>query len=156
VAPHTRVLTFVLAVLVVLGAANGASGDPRFHGGRVYVANRACTGRSYRPASIVLACGDAGLYATAIRYRYYGGKKAQAAATLYTHSCIPNCAQSAFHPFPGTITFADVVRCEGTLYYSRARYHFINGAPYGGPASGSARIEPFGENFGRTCGPVLG
>jgi hypothetical protein len=105
---------------------------------------------------IVLACGDAGLYATNIRYRYYGGKTAQATAQLHTHSCVPDCAESAFHVFPGTLLLADVVRCEGVLFYSRARYSFTHGAPYGGPATGTANIEPFGEAFERICGPVLG
>jgi hypothetical protein len=78
---------------------------------------------------IVLACGDAGLYATNIRYRYYGGKTAQATVQLHTHSCVPGCAESAFHVFPGTLLLADVVQCEGVLFYSRARYSFTHGPP---------------------------
>jgi hypothetical protein len=64
--------------------------------------------------------------------------------------------QSPFHVFPGTITLADVVRCEGTLYYSRARYHFKYGGPYGEPSSGTANIEPFGEEGEPICGSTLG
>ena len=145
-------------VVMLLGAAMtpAARADPRFHGARVYVAWDACTGQRYRPSSIVLACGDAGLFATNIRYRHYGGKTAWATATLHTHSCVPNCAESAFHAFPGTIELHAVKRCEGTLYYSRARYHFDNGAPYGGPSTESANVEPFGEDYEHICGGVLG
>jgi hypothetical protein len=145
-----------IALLLQGVAPNSAGADPRFHGGRVYVAWHACTGQRYRPTTIVLACGDAGLWASNIRYKYYGGRTAFATATLQTHSCVPNCAQSSFHSFPGTILLHAVVRCEGVLFYSRATYRFVNGAPYGGPASGPSDIEPFGEEGEPICGPVLG
>jgi len=149
----------LLASVAVLLFAASVNADPRFHGGRVYVAS-GCSGRAYRPASIVLACGDGGLFATNIRYRFYGGATAAATVELHTHNCIPNCAESRFHAFPGTITLADVVRCEGTLFYSRARYRFTGGAPYGEQSSGTANIEPlFGENgsIGEIhCSTVLG
>ncbi len=151
---------FALAVSVAaLLSAASVHADPRFHGGRVYVAS-GCGGRAYRPASIVLACGDGGLFATEIRYRFYGGATAAASVELHTHNCIPNCAESRFHAFPGTITLADVVRCDGTLFYSRARYRFSGGAPYGERSSGRANIEPLlGENGstgGIHCSRVLG
>ncbi len=154
VVPTVVLLTTSVVVLLLAASVNA---DPRFHGGRVYVANEVCNGQSYRPTNIVLACGDGGLFATGIRYRYYGGGTAVATAELHTHSCIPNCAESQFHSFPGTIALADVVRCEGTLYYSRARYRFTGGAPYGGPASGTADIAPFGEDGTVIhCSAVLG
>jgi hypothetical protein len=157
---YLLVPTFVVfasvALLVLAGSVNA---DPRFHGGRVYVAS-ACQGHKYRPTSIILACGDGGLFATNIRYRSYGGKTAVATVELHTHDCVPNCAQSQFHAFPGTITLADVVRCEGTLYYSRARYRFTNGAPYGEDSSGVAEIEPLFDEEGMIgeihCSTVLG
>jgi len=151
--------TLALAIVATVALAVSANADPRFHGGRVYVAS-GCQGQAYRPKAIVLACGDGGLFATSIRYRFYGGKTAVATVELHTHSCIPNCAQSRFHAFPGTITLADVVRCEGTLFYSRARYRFTGGAPYGGASSGVADIEPlFGEDgsIGEIqCSSILG
>jgi hypothetical protein len=149
-------ITVLLALRAPLLAAASARADPRFHGGRVYVASRGCTGRQYRPKEIVLACGDGGLWATNITYHTYGGRTAFASVQLHAHSCIPDCAQSSFHAFSATILLADVVRCEGELYYSRARYHFLNGAAYGGPANATADIEPFGENGEPICSSVLG
>jgi hypothetical protein len=148
-----------IVALLLLSLPATASADPRFHGGRVYVAS-GCSGKSYRPVSIVLACGDGGLFATNIRYRYYGGATAQATVQLHTHNCIPDCAESQFHAFPGTITLADVVRCEGTLFYSRARYRFTDGGPFGEAAAGIANIEPlFGPegSIGEiACSSILG
>jgi hypothetical protein len=150
-----------LAIVSALGAllapaVPSAKSDPRFHGGRVYVAWDACTGRRYRPQAITFACGDGGLWATNIVYHTYGGKTATASVSLHTHDCIPNCAQSPYHAFSATIVLKDIARCEGTLYYSRAKWHFINGAPYGGPSSGPADIEPFGDEGEKICGPILG
>jgi hypothetical protein len=108
----------------------------------VYVAYEACTGRAYRPAKITLACGDGGLWATNISYGTYGGSVASATVELHAHNCVPNCAESAFHEFPGTLRLSGVVRCAGTLYYSLARFTFTGGAPYGEAASGFAPIGP--------------
>jgi hypothetical protein len=131
-----------VALLVVL-LADAAGAGPRFHGRRVYVASKACTGHTYRPRQIILACGDAGFYATGVAYRVYGDRTAVASAQLHVHNCVPNCAQSAFHAYPGKLTLLAVVRCsDGRLYYSRARYRFAGVNPYG-PSSGSANIEPF-------------
>lgn len=103
---------------------------------------------------MIFACADGGLIATNIRYKYYGGKTAFATATLHTHSCIPDCAESVFHAFPGTILLHAVARCEGVLYYTRALVRFTNGAPYGGPSASQRDIEPVGEE-GSICGRVL-
>ncbi len=152
-----RLATILLAIALLACLLPGlVSADARFHGGRVYVAWRACTGQRYRPSSIVFACGDGGLWATNIRYTRYGGRTAFARVELHAHSCIPNCAESAFHTFPGTVELHAVARCEGTLFYTRARYRFLNGSPYGGSASAQADIEPFGKDFKPICGPVLG
>jgi hypothetical protein len=142
------------ASCAAMPAATGADTGPH---GRVYVAYRGCQGKGYRPTSIVLACGDGGLYITGLRYSAYGGASAQAAGELHAHSCMPNCAQSRFQAFAGTITLKDVVRCGGTLYYSRARYTFTGGPPFPGePASGTAYIQPLGGGRAAKCSGVGG
>jgi hypothetical protein len=148
--------------LVLLGCAtlqplvDGAAADPRFHGGRVYVANENCSGRTYRPTSIVLACADGGLVATRIRFRSYGGARALGSAELRVHECIPDCAESrAYRTYTVSLTLRDVVRCEGTLFYSRVTYTFVGPQPPGwGPPR--ADIEPFGEDATPICSAVLG
>jgi hypothetical protein len=135
----------VVVVLVACTIAGATRADATPAGHRVYVANRACSGHAYRPQEIVLACGDAGFYATGLVYRSYGGSTATASGQLHTHNCIPNCARSKFHAYPGTLTLARVVRCtDGRLYYSRARYRFEHHNP-SGPSAGTADIEPFGR-----------
>ena len=143
-----------LASLGLLLAAGSAPADSQFHGSRVYVASEACSGRTYRPSRITIACGDGGFFATGIRYSHYGGRVASATAELNTHSCVPNCAQSAFHAFPGTIALLDVVRCDGALYYSEIRYSFTDGAPYGEDRTGRANIRPQYDTVRRVAVPV--
>jgi len=131
--------TLLLAIAVLLAASGMSSAAPR----RVYVAEDACGGHAYRPSKIVLACGDGGLFATGLSYSSYGTSTATATGQLHAHNCVPNCAESSFHAFPGTLTLSRIVRCsDGRLYYSRARYRFTRGNP-GGPASGTADIQPF-------------
>jgi hypothetical protein len=147
----------LVAVIAACSAVPAASGAGTGLRGRVYVASRGCQGRAYRPTSIVLACGDGGLYVTGLRYSAYGGASAQATGELHAHSCMPNCAESRFQAFAGTITLKDVVRCEGTLYYSRARYTFTSGPPFPGePASGTAYIQPVNGVKAPKCSAVGG
>lgn len=134
--------TLLLVAIAILVAVPGMSSAAT---PRVYVAEDSCGGHAYQPSKIVLACGDGGLFATGLSYSSYGGSTATAAGQLHAHACIPNCAESSFHAFPGTLTLSRVVRCsEGRLYYSRARYRFTHGNP-NGLATGTADIEPFGH-----------
>jgi hypothetical protein len=149
-----RVLSVALALstCALLATAFSTQADARSEAHRVYVAWQACEGRSYRPKEIILACGDGSLFATDIHYSFYGEKKAVASVELHTHNCLPNCAQSPFHAFPGTLTLDDVVRCGGVLYYSQARYRFTHGAPYGESSASPIDIEPLSKK----CSPVPG
>lgn len=146
-------LAAIVAALTLAGQVNA---DPRFHGGRVYVASDGCSGKRYRPTTIVLACADGGLLTTDIRYHFYGGATAVASAELRVHNCVPNCAESvSYREYSVTLTLADVVRCQGTLYYSRAHYRFVDGTPYGWVTT-TADIEPSGEDGVPICSTVLG
>jgi hypothetical protein len=91
-----------------------------FHGERVYIANQACAGHTYKPSRVTLACGDGNLYATGIAYSAYGQRVAVATATMHLNDCVPNCAIGRFHSYKGSLRFRDLVRCkDGLLYYSR-------------------------------------
>lgn len=127
-------LGVALLTLALLGCPSGAAGSRQ----RVFIAASGCTGHTYRPTRVTLACGDGNLYATAIVYRGYGGRTAPASATIHINNCLPDCAAGSFKVYRGTLSFSAIVRCaDGRLYYSRARYGFA--APHG---SGTADVEP--------------
>ena len=116
-----------------------------FHEERVYVANNGCQGQAWRPLAVTFACGDGNLFATGISYSRYGGKAAAATATFHLNDCLPYCAAGHFHTYSGNVTFRDIVRCRGVLFYSRAYYSFAGN-------SGWANISPFESE----CTGVLG
>ncbi len=140
-----------LAVGVLILAAS-ASADPRFHGGRVFVRGPGCTSATYRPSSIIFACADAGIYVTNIRYRFYGGRTATGTAVLHENNCVPDCAEGRFSVAPVAIRLADVVRCNGTLFYSRAYTRYTGHPPSGERSSLVEDIEPYEAK----CSSILG
>jgi hypothetical protein len=133
----------LVASLVALGiaATSGAGASSVARGasaGKVFIADKGCTGHAVEPSEVVIACADANLYVTGLQYSSYGGGTAKAAGTFHLNDCTPNCAAGTFHTHPGTITFSKVVLCsDGRRYYSRAKYRFK--AKYG---KGKADIEP--------------
>ena len=151
--PHMKTAAAAVLLLGLLILAASASADPRFHGGRVYVRGPGCNSETYRASSIIFFCGDAGVYVTNIRYSSYGGRTAVGTAVMHANNCIPFCGQGTFSSARVTIKLAAVVRCEGTLFYSRAYTHYIGPPPSGEPRSSVANIKPFGET---ECSSVLG
>lgn len=108
------------------GAAEGAGSAKQ----RVYIAAEGCGGHSYKPSRVILACADANLYITGLKYSSYGQASAKATGTIHLNDCAPDCAGGHFHTYRGSIRFFDVVKCsDGRSYFSRARYKFS--APHG-------------------------
>lgn len=134
----------VAGATAVASAAPGAAAATGSAARRapVYVASEGCRGHVRAPTSIILACADANLYATAVHFASggsarYGSLSADAAATIHENRCVPDCAAGTFLLAKGTLILRRIVRCaDGRLYYSRAAYSF--------PGSrGVAYIEPF-------------
>jgi len=145
-----------VAAVLVLGAvilSSSASADPRFHGDRVYVRGPGCNSTTYRASTIIFFCGDAGVWVTNIRYSSYGGRTATGTAVQHAKDCIPDCASGGISAARVTIRLADVVRCDGTLFYSRASTRYIGRPPSAQRASLVATISPFYES---SCSSILG
>lgn len=132
----TRLLAPALAILALAGGttaiafsqtpsqhvAQSASRSRRLIPG-VFVAARACTGHVRRPKKIVLACADAGLFASNISWRSYGGSVASGKALIHVNGCNPTCVEGHFHTFHSPIVLRRIVLCsDGRRYYSRARF----------------------------------
>lgn len=147
------VIAASLSLGVMLLAASAASADPRFHGGRVFVRGPGCESETYRASSIVFYCADAGVIVTNIRYSSYGGKAATGTALQHANNCDPFCARGTISTARVTIRLSDVVRCEGTLFYSRAVTRYIGPPPSGQPSTMTVSIRPYAET---SCSGVLG
>jgi hypothetical protein len=108
---------------------------------RIYVANFGCTGHSYKPQRITIACGDGNFYAAHLRYRSYGGPTAKAVGKLVQNDCVPSCVAGKFVSYPGAIKLSQVRACQGRLYYERIAWTFTGASP--DPARrGSIGIKP--------------
>lgn len=123
-AAGTAVVAAAVGSVALLAPAAGAH-DASAATAKVYVAAKGCTGRAYRPTKLILACADANLYVTGLKYSSYGGATATATGTIHVNECKPNCAAGMFRVYPGTIELGDLVRCsDGRTYYGKAKYDF--------------------------------
>lgn len=127
------------ATLVLASAAICSSSSARSSQAPVYVAAEGCRGHRYMPRRAILACADANLYVTGLRYSSYGSRQAKATGLFHLNDCTPDCAGGRFHKHGGEIRFFDVVACaDGHRYFARARYSFP-----GRGGKGTADVEPF-------------
>jgi hypothetical protein len=124
-----------LAPAAILSSSSAA--NPR---APVYVAAEGCQGHLYKPRKkVILACADANLYVTGLRYSSYGSREAKGSGVFHLNDCTPDCAGGRFHEHGGSIRFFDVVACaDGRRYFARARYSFP-----GRGGKGTADVAPF-------------
>jgi hypothetical protein len=79
-------LLLALCVVLALGASfSGASAS------RTFVSSN-CDNAAYKPSSVILACGDAGLAAVKLRWSSWTPSPAAGAGTGRAKVCEPNCA----------------------------------------------------------------
>jgi hypothetical protein len=73
-----------------------------------------CQGAPHaRPANVIFACGDGGVYASNLRWTNWGEQFATGVGTLSKNDCEPNCAQGHFHTSPVAVVVADGISRSG-------------------------------------------
>jgi len=114
------VLLMVGAVLAV--AAPNTSADVKV------VAECDENKRTKRPDAMIFACGDAGLQATDLSWKSWGGQRAKAKGTIIYKLCEPDCASGGVALRSGKVTLYGKTRCGRRLWvYQRARIKVWNG-----------------------------
>jgi len=99
-----------------------------------------CSDPSYRPRTIVVACGDGNFYVNRIHWRRWTDGGAYGVGIGHANDCQPYCAAGHFRAYPGL-----VVRLGGTRYcpdhddyeFTRLGYRFTHHSPPGLLRSGS-------------------
>ena len=82
-----------------------------------------------RPASIVVACGDANFYVDHIRWQSWGPTGARGTGIAHANDCKPYCAAGHFHTFAATVALSKVVQCvKGRQEFARIEW---NGRQHG-------------------------
>jgi hypothetical protein len=70
-----------------------------------------CTSSQVRPASIIIACADANIALTHLRWQRFGGVTAVADGSYSANDCMPNCAAGHFHSYAARVVLSKAQLC---------------------------------------------
>lgn len=120
------ILAAALACLAIGGVAASASAERTFFPSH-------CSNAKFKPKSIIVACGDAGLIVDGITYSHYGSKRAAGSGNSHTNTCMPDCASGTRVDRPATITLFRARRCKdnGKRQFTRLHFNYVGGPPPG-------------------------
>jgi len=90
-----------------------------------------CTREQYKPARIILSCGDAGIGLGKLKWSRWGHATATATGSYYENTCTPTCAAGHFVSRPVEVTLSKPKACPGRVHpaFRRATLTFPSGAP---------------------------
>lgn len=131
-----RRLTTIAIAGALAGAASAAvpaAADPGASASatRVLVISN-CNSAKFKPKSVVIACGDAGLIAKGLTWSKWTGKTAAGEGTGVIETCVPDCASGGTRSGPLELTLSKPTSCSsGVRIFSKVRYTWTNGAPTG-------------------------
>jgi hypothetical protein len=129
------IVLLALAIAVGAFAVAVAAAKPA---GRTYVTSD-CSGAAFKPHSIVLTCGDAGLVATKLQWPQWGTKEAHGAGLGKEKVCTPNCAAGKVAKAAMKVVLSKPVLCtqDGKRHFTKIHYKWIPAAPGEGPNQGT-------------------
>ena len=91
-----------------------------------------CTKSQIRPGTIVLACADANVSLTKLRWSSFGHATAEASGDYYENDCTPNCAAGKFHSYPVKVVLTSAKLCPDKFDdYQRGTVTFTGARPPG-------------------------
>jgi hypothetical protein len=118
-----RVLAAALVAVVLPAGGAIAAGHPS--------ALPDCLGKpKAKPASVVLACGDANFGLKRLHWIGWGEASAAATAVAYANDCTPYCAAGHFHDYRAVIVVDGAQRCGSRTAYLRVTVAFVGPTPY--------------------------
>jgi hypothetical protein len=93
-----------------------------------------CDAPSYRPRSIIIACGDGNFGLAHLRWRGWNRAVATARGKAYANDCVPYCAAGKFHQFRVRLRAYRPRRVgAGGYAYTRLRISYPGARPPGAP-----------------------
>lgn len=134
--PLIRLLPVLLiAALAALAAVPAAA---QTGAARTYVTSD-CNGAAFKPRSIVLTCGDAGLVATKLQWTNWGAKRAAGAGLGKEKVCMPDCAAGRVAKGAMKVVLSRPRLCsqDGKRHFTKIHYSWPGGAPGEGPKQGN-------------------
>jgi hypothetical protein len=123
------------AVATVLLSAGALAGGKRV----LLISN--CAKAKFKPANVILACGDASFGATGMSWSSWTRKTALGTGTGQVNDCKPNCAQGKPKTAPIQLQLSKPVRCSnGKRIFAKVRYTWTQNAPAHFPTTGAVPL----------------
>jgi hypothetical protein len=96
---------------------------------RTYAIN--CTREQYKPRTIILTCGDAGIWLGKLKWSHWSRTKAVGSGTFTWNNCQPTCAAGHNLSRPVNVTLSGPKRCPGRAHeaFGRGAFTFPDGGP---------------------------
>jgi hypothetical protein len=134
-----RAIPIAIAVLA-LGIA-GASGAATAAGAKRPLLISNCAKPKFKPANVILACGDASFGATGMSWTSWGRKAAVGTGTGQINDCNPDCAHGKPKTAPIELRLSKPVKCSnGKRIFAKVRYTWTQGAPQNFPTTGDVPL----------------
>lgn len=89
-----------------------------------------CLDQAVAPASVVLACADAGAITQELTWTSWGQPEATATGVLSVKTCQPSCAEGSREEYPVTLVASDLRDCSyGEPQYTLITFSFPADSP---------------------------
>lgn len=97
-----------------------------------------CSGAAFKPKSIVLTCGDAGMVVTKLQWPQWRAKEAHGAGLGEQKVCKPNCAAGKVAKAAMKVVLSQPKLCpqDEKRHFTKVHYRWIPAAPGEGPKQG--------------------
>jgi hypothetical protein len=122
------------AALLALSATALAGSKPLLIGN--------CAKPKFKPANVILACGDASLGATGVSWTSWTQKAAVGSGTGQLNDCNPDCVRGKVKTAPMSLRASKPQTCSnGRRIFTKLAYTWTSGAPVGNvPDQGSVPV----------------
>jgi hypothetical protein len=128
----TAALAIGAVTAVASGGAVAAASGPK----PLLISN--CAKAKFKPARVILTCGDASFGATEMVWSSWTQKNAVGTGTGQVNDCMPNCAQGKTKTAPIQLKLGAPRKCSnGRRIFTKVKYTWTREVPQGQPATGS-------------------
>ena len=90
-----------------------------------------CTTASFKPTTVIVACGDGGVVLRELRYSSWTMERAVGTATALVKLCEPDCATGKTRRYPVSVVYDKPVRSGDHQVLSRVVLTYSAETPYG-------------------------
>jgi hypothetical protein len=97
-----------------------------------------CAKPKFKPANVILTCGDASFGATAMVWSSWTQKNAVGTGTGQVNDCTPNCASGKTKSAPIQLKPGAPRKCSnGRRIFTKVKFTWLKEVPQGQPVTGS-------------------